>query len=301
MENQNRHGQIFVFFPISPQSKSGLIYGVVKPNENYYNCVNVYVVSFEKNDKFVPLGTWNTDESKPNNQSTWIQLITDSYYAKLTSVEIESVRVCPTNVALVLYEETFIQSEILKQNDDFRNSKSLCELDSCLRQKHKINAIERKVYDEKLSISVVNNCKVVLQLRQRVLQWNAWRKSKSELACNNLLLMMLLDLVLGLCFAKLFHSLGGANEVLEMFLDSVKVLLLLIHFYYNYLTGILHIQVIADYLQLLIEWLMGVPVGLKLNRPLSTVLGKFFLYHLYLWKTYIGTAIFKIQILIQSN
>ena len=33
---------------------------------------------------------------------------------------------------------------------------------------------------------------------------------------------------------------------------------------------------------------MGVPVGLKLNRPLSTVLGKFFLYHLYLWKTYIG-------------
>jgi phosphatidylinositol glycan class Q protein len=47
-------------------------------------------------------------------------------------------------------------------------------------------------------------------------------------------------------------------------------------------------QVIADNLQLLIEWLMGVPVGLKLNRPLSTVLGKFFLYHLYLWKTYIG-------------
>nr|SVE73128.1 EOG090X0BA1 [Ceriodaphnia reticulata] len=113
----------------------------------------------------------------------------------------------------------------------------------------------------------VNNSKVILQLRQRALQWTAWRKSTSELASNNLLLMMLLDLILGLCFAKLFHSLGGANEVLEMFLDSVKV--------------------IADNLQLLIEWLMGVPVGLKLNRPLSTVLGKFFLYHLYLWKTYI--------------
>ena len=47
-------------------------------------------------------------------------------------------------------------------------------------------------------------------------------------------------------------------------------------------------QAVADSLQLLIESLMGVPVGLKLNRPLSTVLGKFFLYHLYLWKTYIG-------------
>lgn len=51
------------------------------------------------------------------------------------------------------------------------------------------------------------------------------------------------------------------------------------------------LQVIADSLQILIEWLMGVPVGLKLNQPLSTVLGKFFLYHLYLWKTYIGLLI----------
>ena len=56
----------------------------------------------------------------------------------------------------------------------------------------------------------------------------------------------------------------------------------------KFITILIVIQVIAFNLQLLIEWLMGVPVGLKLNRPLSTVLGKFFLYHLYLWKTYIG-------------
>nr|SVE74373.1 EOG090X0BA1 [Daphnia barbata] len=120
---------------------------------------------------------------------------------------------------------------------------------------------------------------VVLQLRQRALQWKAWKGSHSDLVSSNLLCMMIIDLILGFCFVKMFHSFGGANEVLEKFLESVKV--------------------IADNLQLLIEWLMGVPVGLKLNRPLSTVLGKFFLYHLYLWKTYIdiirplvSTAIF---------
>jgi len=58
--------------------------------------------------------------------------------------------------------------------------------------------------------------------------------------------------------------------------------------FYQLIYKQIFLQVIADNLQLLIEWLMGVPVGLKLNRPLSTVLGKFFLYHLYLWKTYIG-------------
>jgi len=42
-----------------------------------------------------------------------------------------------------------------------------------------------------------------------------------------------------------------------------------------------------DWLQALIEWLMGNPAGLKLNRPLNETLGKFFLYHIYLWRTYI--------------
>jgi len=41
------------------------------------------------------------------------------------------------------------------------------------------------------------------------------------------------------------------------------------------------------WLQSIIEWLMGNPAGLKLNKPLNTTMGNFFLYHIYLWKTYI--------------
>nr|SVE93810.1 EOG090X0BA1 [Scapholeberis mucronata] len=122
-------------------------------------------------------------------------------------------------------------------------------------------------YEERLQDSFFDNSKLIKQIRQRSLQWRAWRKAQTHLAYSNLLLMMLCDLFLGFCFSNLFLMLGGPNEVLELFLDSVKV--------------------IADNLHVLIESLMGAPVGLKLNRPLSMVLGKFFLYHLYLWKTYI--------------
>lgn len=40
-------------------------------------------------------------------------------------------------------------------------------------------------------------------------------------------------------------------------------------------------------LQDLIRWLMGAPAGLKLNNQLSTFMGRFFLYHIYLWGIYV--------------
>lgn len=43
----------------------------------------------------------------------------------------------------------------------------------------------------------------------------------------------------------------------------------------------------AQLLTQLINWLMGVPGGLKLNKTLTNFLGKFFLYHIYLWQTYL--------------
>nr|SVE79681.1 EOG090X0BA1 [Daphnia magna] len=265
------HGkQIFVYFPLSPSSASSTIYGAVKPNGNDNSCMNVYVVSFEENAKhqFEPLGTWNTDDLPSDDSSScWIQLVKESHYAKIKSVIIGGVYVPPSCVTLILYDETFLQSEILEKSEDWKNSKCLCQLGSFLRLKNNVTVDRHKVPNEKVEDSIFNHSKVVLQLRQRALQWKAWRRSSPDLGSTNLLWMMVMDLVLGFCFVKMFHSLGGTTEVLEKFLKSVKL--------------------IADYLQLLIEWLMGVPVGLKLNRPLSTVLGKFFLYHLYLWKTYI--------------
>jgi len=43
-------------------------------------------------------------------------------------------------------------------------------------------------------------------------------------------------------------------------------------------------QMVASELEKLINWMMGIPAGLKLNQPLAYFLGQFFLYHIFLWK-----------------
>lgn len=44
---------------------------------------------------------------------------------------------------------------------------------------------------------------------------------------------------------------------------------------------------VAKELDELLQWLMGAPAGLKMNRALDQVLGRFFLYHIHLWISYI--------------
>jgi phosphatidylinositol glycan class Q protein len=47
------------------------------------------------------------------------------------------------------------------------------------------------------------------------------------------------------------------------------------------------IDAVVTYLRMLIMWLMDAPAGLKLNSVLSGALGKFFLYHIHLWVTFL--------------
>ncbi|XP_014675523.1 PREDICTED: uncharacterized protein LOC106815567, partial [Priapulus caudatus] len=84
------------------------------------------------------------------------------------------------------------------------------------------------------------------------------------------------------------------NVATSIALDVLLGLLLLytLHSYgYNHITFATHILDFADrivgLLQTILIWLMGVPAGLKLNAPLNFALGRFFLYHIYLWKGYI--------------
>ncbi|XP_018376302.1 PREDICTED: phosphatidylinositol N-acetylglucosaminyltransferase subunit Q isoform X2 [Trachymyrmex cornetzi] len=44
---------------------------------------------------------------------------------------------------------------------------------------------------------------------------------------------------------------------------------------------------VVESLKELINWLMGVPAGLKLNHALNNTMGKFFLYHIQLWWTFL--------------
>ncbi|KAM4820238.1 phosphatidylinositol N-acetylglucosaminyltransferase subunit Q [Thomomys bottae] len=84
-----------------------------------------------------------------------------------------------------------------------------------------------------------------------------------------------------------------ANTLVSVLLDVVLGLLLLSWLHGNNRIGQLADALVpvadhvAEELQRLLQWLMGAPAGLKMNRALDQVLGRFFLYHIHLWISYI--------------
>ncbi|XP_029433130.1 phosphatidylinositol N-acetylglucosaminyltransferase subunit Q isoform X1 [Rhinatrema bivittatum] len=84
-----------------------------------------------------------------------------------------------------------------------------------------------------------------------------------------------------------------ANILVSFLLDVALGVLLMSWLYSNNRIGQLADTLIpmadhvAQELQDLLQWLMGVPAGLKMNRALDQVLGRFFQYHIHLWISYI--------------
>ncbi|XP_033311460.1 uncharacterized protein LOC117211543 [Bombus bifarius] len=88
-------------------------------------------------------------------------------------------------------------------------------------------------------------------------------------------------------------NLKTGNYVFALMIDmllGISILQLLLH-YFEYISPS---QILLDnaekavtFLKDLINWLMGVPAGLKLNHALNNMLGKFFLYHIHMWWTFL--------------
>lgn len=83
-------------------------------------------------------------------------------------------------------------------------------------------------------------------------------------------------------------------NILVSFLVDVALGVLLMSWLYrdDHITMLANMLVpaadhVAKELDELLQWLMGVPAGLKMNRALDQVLGRFFLYHIHLWISYI--------------
>lgn len=169
---------------------------------------------------------------------------------------------------LILYDYSLLQSKLLSKNINWSTSFSLTKLVGG----HEISneALARKEPPEILEYwrSLTSVSKVAGQLTERLERCKRFYSCQSQIELNNLLLLTVFDLVLSLLLMLLLHQSGGTDCLTDLFVSCITWT--------------------AEKLQVLVEWLNGVPAGLKLNRPLSTVLAKFFLYHLYLWKTYIG-------------
>ncbi|XP_068102828.1 phosphatidylinositol N-acetylglucosaminyltransferase subunit Q [Hyperolius riggenbachi] len=84
-----------------------------------------------------------------------------------------------------------------------------------------------------------------------------------------------------------------ANTVMSLLIDMALGIALMYWLYQGNRIGQLADALIpvadrvALELQELLQWLMGAPAGLKMNRALDEVLGRFFMYHIHLWISYI--------------
>uniref|UniRef100_A0A480QRT0 Phosphatidylinositol N-acetylglucosaminyltransferase subunit Q isoform 2 n=1 Tax=Sus scrofa TaxID=9823 RepID=A0A480QRT0_PIG len=83
----------------------------------------------------------------------------------------------------------------------------------------------------------------------------------------NTLVSVLLDVTLGLLLLSWLHRKDRIGQLADALIPVAD-----------------HV---AEELQDLLQWLMGAPAGLKMNRALDQVLGRFFLYHIHLWISYI--------------
>lgn len=92
------------------------------------------------------------------------------------------------------------------------------------------------------------------------------RNGNFKLKTGNYALAMVIDMALGIFVLRL----------LRYYIEDQPSQLLLNN-----------AEKVVETLKDLINWLMGVPAGLKLNHALNNTMGKFFLYHIHLWWTFL--------------
>ncbi|KAG5306640.1 PIGQ acetylglucosaminyltransferase, partial [Acromyrmex insinuator] len=98
-----------------------------------------------------------------------------------------------------------------------------------------------------------------------------------KLKTGNYALAIIIDMALGILVLQLLRY-YIEDQPSQLLLNNAEITLIIEIFIQ---------QKVVESLKELINWLMGVPAGLKLNHALNNTMGKFFLYHIQLWWTFL--------------
>ncbi|XP_043283200.1 phosphatidylinositol N-acetylglucosaminyltransferase subunit Q [Venturia canescens] len=93
------------------------------------------------------------------------------------------------------------------------------------------------------------------------------QEKKFTLKTGNHILATISDVYLGVLLLRFLLLVIGDTPPSQILLDNAEI--------------------VVDSLKSLVDWLMGAPAGLKLNHSFNKMLGKFFLYHIHLWWTFL--------------
>lgn len=236
--------------------------------------------------------------------ANWISLYTKAentnhlnYDYCLKNIFINGKNISPTmcHTMIIIYDQlSLIQSELFissTKKDHF------VELQQLLKKKANQNEIRRKTLNDCTREFVLTNCafllfypilflssvsKFLLPLSKYStlgLHWNAWlenfnwmlnsiiHEKRISIKTGNYILAMIVDMILGILVLKfILFAIEDETPSSILLTNADKVVVTL---------------------KQLVNWLMGSPAGLKLNSCFNEVLGKFFLYHIHLWWTFL--------------
>ncbi|XP_046741201.1 phosphatidylinositol N-acetylglucosaminyltransferase subunit Q isoform X2 [Diprion similis] len=239
------------------------------------------------------LSDWINVYLSPNSQSNAI-----NYEYCIRDVLVDSAKITPSayHTVIIIYDQTaLLQAELLvnkaPSGDHFQELKQTLQQRSIkdeINRKSKINLIGEilltyhalfLLYIMQFLYKIASKLFPVLKYSALGLHMHSWlengqwtlttivQRKKITLKTGNYIVAMVLDVLLGILLLQfLLENIGHAPPSRVLLNNAERV---------------------VESLKGLVNWLMGAPAGLKLNYSFNGMLGRFFLYHINLWWTFL--------------
>lgn len=298
---------ILIFIPKEfSHEKGGYTFGKVvhdpSNDSKKYFIIGVRKIDSGSNDLIGYFSTSSTscgfvDKTLPD----WVNIYLckpGSYEYSARDIVLDGRKVSPTShhTVIIVYDQmALLRSELLINKaplgDHFQELKYILHnkpVEDEINKKSKFSLVREILltyhallflYPVQFMAGIVDEILPVLKYSTLGLHLHSWlenakwtlatiiKRKRITLRTGNYILAVMLDVLFGVL-------------ILQFLMDNVGHVTLSRNLFKN-------AEIVVDTLKGLIDWLMGAPAGLKLNHSFNGMLGRFFLYHINLWWTFL--------------
>lgn len=276
---------IRILLPVLPSMKGIYIKGYVNVQDDYK--IIIYITKFSDNSNILsekPSNAdtaiygyvgYNSSKKMPYQNKNFITIVQNKIL-RIKKLIIDGNEISNTNNCIIMVYD----------HDNIKDTETLCVLNNEYISKlvNYVRDEEGQMSDDKAVFRYpewMGNSMFLQHVSNywRLFQWLISifkRDFNVSIKQGNLILAILLDLLLGYIVLQLLPQ---DKEIISSGL--MEVLEKLINLLYS-----------------LLKWLMGAPVGLKLNNAFNKMLGKYFSYHVQLWWLFLDVSGEKLHIIL---
>lgn len=209
----------------------------------------------------------------------------------------------PCQTICIIYDhQKFILSELLLESTDhsglmygdhFKMLASKLSSEVSLRDSD-VHTFSSLIFKRMVSQQIIKLLLCIINILMRCINYVHPVLKYTTLESHLQIFLQSLIWVLQSCSCKKNLSVKVGNYIVAVIVDICSGMLLL--YWLSAITSspsqllLESGEVVVRTLRELLEWLMGIPAGLKLNYAFNNMLGQFFLYHINLWWTFLVVA-----------